>query len=586
MNDRDATDSPRAVAEHDRVRPVGLPSWSAGLIAWAASAAIAFRSSLLSGFDLVSGNVGDGRLIAYLHEHLYAALRGRAELLSPSFYFPQRNVLGYTDAFLLDALPYSALRVVGLDPFLAAQALAIALSLACFGATLVICRRYLRLTPALAVGAAVLITFPNNLMFKTAEAHPNFFALYDVPCIVLLALWAIEAFPRPTRWSLARAGIAGLLYGLLFATSFYVAWLFALTLLFGLGTIALMRRGETLALLRQHPRPCGALAAAAAAGFVIGIVPLLMIYLPALQQQSGRSFRDYISFAPFPKDLLNVGTSNGAWGWLVDRSLGDVPHERALAVTPVMTACLLILLVRLRRIAGPAVRTPWPVVFGAACAAVWALSWLATMRIGTFSPFWLAYHIIPGSVAIRAGGRIQLLVNLWVVLGLAVLLQHWIDTTASGRRRARQVIAGLVVAVCLAEQISLQPANLPRHAELERLAAVPPPPAACRAFVVDAGRPPHDALRNWDAMWISMRVGLPTINGDSGWTPPGWRLNDADIRYDEAVLAWITHTGLTQQLCLYQRDTRRWSLLDFEAPAPPPTSPALQPTARAGPQID
>ena len=574
-----------AVARHDGTRPLGLQTWLAALLAWAASAAVAFRSSLLSGFDLVSGNAGDGRLIAYLHEHLFAALRGRAELLSPSFYFPQKNVLGYTDAFLLDALPYSALRMLGLDPFLASQALAIGLSLACFGASLVICRRYLRLAPALAIGASVLITFPNNLMFKTTEAHPNFFALYYVPCIVLLALWTIEAFPRPTRWSFARAGLAGLLYGLLFSTSFYVAWLFALTLLFGLGTIALMRRRETVALLRQQAGPCGALAAAATAGFAIGIVPLLMIYLPALQLQSGRSFRDYISFAPFPKDLFNVGSLNWAWGWLVDRSLGDVPHERALAVTPVMTACLLILLVWLRRIAGPVRSAPWPIVFGTACVAVWALSWLATVRIGTFSPFWLPYHLIPGSVAIRAGGRVQLLVNLWVVLGLAVLLQNWIDTAASGRRRARQTVAGLVIAVCLAEQISLQPAGLPRRDELVRLASVPPAPAACQAFVVDAGRPPHDALREWDAMWISMQVGLPTINGDSGWAPPGWHLNASNIRYDKAVLDWIAQTRLTQQLCLYQRDARRWSLLDLTAPDQS-TPAALQPTAQAGPPID
>lgn len=562
----------------DRVCPLTLPVILAGLAAWTAGAAGAFRSSLLSGFDIVSGNAGDGRLIAYLHEHLFNAIRGHADLLSPPFYFPQKYVLGYTDAFLLDALPYSALRALGLDPFLASQVFAIALSLACFVATLLICRRYLCLNPALAISASILITFPNNLIFKTTEAHPNFFALYYVPCILLLALWSTEAFPRLTRWSLLRAGIAGLLYGLLFSTSFYVAWLFALTVLFGMSVVAIMHWRGAAAVLRQHPGACGAMAAAAVTGFVAGAVPLLIIYLPALQEQAGRSYRDYVSFAPFPKDLINVGIQNLAWGWLIDRLLGDVPHERALAVTPAMTACLLILWIRLRGVAGAPGGAPWPIVFGTACVGVWALSWLATLRIGTFSAFWLPYHLIPGSVAIRVGGRIQLLVNLWVVLGLAVLLQYWIDTAASSQRRVREVIAGIAVAVCLTEQINLQSAGLPRRDELARLALVPSPPKYCQAFVVDAGLPPHDRLRESDAMWISMQVGLPTINGDSGWAPPSWRLEDRTIDYQQAARNWIVQTHSTQRICQYQRQAQIWFAVELSAPAAVAVDSAHLPT--------
>jgi hypothetical protein len=120
-------------------------------------------------------------------------------MLSPPFCYLQKHALGYTDAFLLDAMPYSALRVIGLDPLLAMQLLAIPLSLCCFFASLIVCRRHLRLGPGISICAPTLITFPNNLMFKTAEAHPNFFGLYYVPCIVLLTLWAVDDFPRPTR---------------------------------------------------------------------------------------------------------------------------------------------------------------------------------------------------------------------------------------------------------------------------------------------------------------------------------------------------------------------------------------------------
>ncbi|ABD07927.1 conserved hypothetical protein [Rhodopseudomonas palustris HaA2] len=563
----------------DQARSLGLRTILAGFVAWAAAAAIAFRSSLLSSFDLVFGSPGDGRLIAYLHEHLFNALRGRAEFLSPPFYFPQKNVLGYTDAFLLDILPYSALRALELDAFVASQVLAIALSLVCFVASLVILVRYLGLSPAIAICAAVLITFPNNLMVKTAEAHPNFFALYYVPCIVLLALWAIEDFPRPTKWSLVRAGLTGLLFGLLFSTLFYIAWLFVFTALFALSAVAVMRGRAMVSMVWTNIRPCSALLAAAAIGFAVGIVPLLMIYLPALHELSGRTFREYLSFAPFPKDLINVSHTNLVWGWLVERLLGKVDHERVLAVTPLLTAFVLGLAYVVRKARRPGQAVPWQLVLGIACIAVWALSWLLTLRIGSVSVFWIPYKIVPGAVAIRAAGRIQLLVHLWLVVGLAVLLQHWITTAPLGRLRARQAIAGLLLAVCLVEQINLQPGELSRRDEFARLDAVPAPPADCEVFVVNAGPPSDISLKEVDAMWISMRLGLPTINGNSGWSPPGWRLDDIKMDYDDALRRWIKQAGVTQRICQYQRDTQVWSAYD-------PTPPALRPTADAAPRAD
>jgi hypothetical protein len=103
----------------------------------------------------------------------------------------------------------------------------------------------------------------------------------------------------------------------LFSTSIYVAWLFALTVLIGLGAMVAMRRREMMAFLCNHAGSCSALALAA---FVVGAVPVLLIYRPTLHEQAGRPFRDYVSFVPFPKDLINVGNQNLAWSWLVDLS--------------------------------------------------------------------------------------------------------------------------------------------------------------------------------------------------------------------------------------------------------------------------
>src|SRR5712671_1267954 len=84
-----------------------------GMAAWAVGAAIFFREPLLAAFNVVFGDTVDGSLIIYTHEHLFRAITGNAQFLSPPFFYPQSNVLGFTDAALLDLLPYTIFRVLG-----------------------------------------------------------------------------------------------------------------------------------------------------------------------------------------------------------------------------------------------------------------------------------------------------------------------------------------------------------------------------------------------------------------------------------------------------------------------------------------
>lgn len=532
---------------------------AAGIGAWAVGAAVAFRYVLMSSFDLIFGDRADGRMIIYLHEHLFNALQGRGQFLSPPIFYPQANGLGFTDAFLLDIPPYAVLRWLGLDPFLSFQVFAIALSLCGFLASLVVCTRYLRLPGCYAICAALLMTFPNNLVMKTAGAHVNFFALYYIPCIALLLLWGIEDFPRVTVGSLVRVAIGAAAFGLLFATAYYVAWMFALTVLIAFSVTAIRLRHVLTTLPRDHLRPTGAVIAAALFGFMLGIVPMILIYVPVLSIVPGRTFRDYIGFASFPKDLINVGAWNLLWGKLVGHLLGDTEYERALAVTPGMTVIFLALAYRLRRGATDPNNRAWQPFFFGVCAAVWAFSTLLTIKIGTFSLFWLPHNIIPGATAIRVGGRIQLISNLWVALGLAVLLQYWMNRATIFGRRPGMPWAAAILAFCILEQINLLRPQLSRGAEIARLDTVPTPPSECRAFLVSVPTQPADVIDENDAMWISWKVGLPTLNGSSGWSPPGWRLEDPAIDYLAAARQWIAQTGLTQPVCLYDRAGRHWS---------------------------
>ncbi|WP_322518175.1 hypothetical protein SR870_11950 [Rhodopseudomonas palustris] len=533
----------------------------AGGAFWLVGAMVFFRQSWASRLDVVTGDLGDGRLITFLHEHLYDWLRGAAAFRSPDYFHPQRLTLGFTDSFLLDVLPYSLFRSLGADAYLAMLLLDVSLSLMCFAAAAVVLLRYFRVTPLIAFAAALLITFPNNLFFKASIGHLNFFGLYWVPVIGLLALWAFDGFPRPTRWSYLRGFVAGLLYALLFSSAYYVAWLFALTLLIAAicaGVIAL-RRGA-IAIDRRGGVALAGLSAVAAAGFVIGLSSFVYIYGPVLAIFPGRSFADYLAFAPHPIDLLNVSRHNLMWGSLVREMVGPVVSddgERGLAVTPILLLAFVGFSTGLLRRdpAAAASRPRWEALFVWASLGVFVLSWLLTVQVGGTSAFALLYKTIPGAVAIRTGGRIQLLVNLWVVCGLALALDRWIAAARPDARLKRVVPAGLLLALCAAEQLNRNRSVLTRSGQRALLASMPPAPADCRSFFID--RPTDLRLFQFDALAIAQATGLPTLNGSSGVFPPDWGFWNYDAGYLPAVQRWIDAHRLTG-VCSYDQTDRRW----------------------------
>jgi hypothetical protein len=62
-------------------------------------------------------------------------------------------------------------------------------------------------------------------------------------------------------------------------------------------------------------------------------------------------------------------------------------------------------------------------------------------------------------------------------------------------------------------------------------------------------------------MVIGQRIGLPTLNGYSGWAPPGWQLEPGP-GYDERARAWSRAKRLPAGLCRLDLNTNRWERTD------------------------
>jgi hypothetical protein len=535
---------------------------------WLLSLVVFFREFVFSGFSRIQIRGGDSDIAYVVAEHWYQWLSGSADWKSPAFFFPAKGTLGYTDTQFLYLPPYAILRWMGADMFIALQFVVMLLTGIGYFSMYLLLRRHLKVRVPLAAAASVAFAFSNALTLK--QFHVNTFGIEFVPLVILLAAESVAAIrsQRRTR-SIAFAIGAGLLWELLFFTSFYMAWFLGLALMALAAVLLLVDRELILAAvrwLRSNPQRWMREAAGFASGFAIGIIPSLMIYLPVMSESGGRTFGEVLTLSPRPSDVFNLGRDNSLWGritWPGTTPLEGV--ERSLAVSPLLVVSSIVGLVilwslrsrvsdnrRLRVLTGLAVT-----------AAVIALvSW----RFGDWSMWKVIWKFVPGGKAIRAVDRVQFIMAFfWVIVWAGTMNEIWSRLSAT-KRKAGSLGIGFVILLSgfiMLEQVNLKSLNGFDHADRSRyFASMPEPPEECRSFyaIDPIGKYVGDQLQ-LQAMLVSVEVGLPTVNGLSGMTPPGWNLwSTSDPTYPDVVRAWAETNGIAEGLCQLDFSTKKWSV--------------------------
>jgi len=563
----------RPAAPGGTVKPVGSAVVSAlfPLALYLAGFFVFFRRQIFSDFDLVFGDRGDARFVAFIHEHVCRWLQGGAELLSPPFFFNQTKTLGYSDAFLLDQIIYAPLRLFGAEPLLALSLVAMVLSPIAFLFVYLLLRR-LDVSVTLASLGALLFTFPNNLFLKSG--HLQHFAVYFIPVIAYCALVAVSDLQRrPLRAYLLAAFAAGL-YGLVFSTGYYMAWFFGLGLLIFTPITGYLVWPQVRAWWRADTSRVLVLGSAAGVSFVAALLPFAAIYGPVLATGAGRGFGEYLGFAPTPIDLVNVGSQNLVWSGLI-RWLHLIGDDRlnfgevSIALTPVVQIL----------VAGSAILAfrPgfWPATAGGrfsramviAGAAVCLLFYLLSIKTHNHSLFRVLYNVVPGANAIRVGYRGMVVANLFAVtaIGLAFtqLIRFLLLQPLALPRVGKLAACAALLAFAAIEQVNLtHAARLSRNFERMHLAAVGQSPGQCRTFYVapQPGHPPYEIQD--DAMMVAQARHVPTINGFSGIFPPRWNFYDTTVAdYERRAVGWAVERGIAEGLCRLDVERGIWTLV-------------------------
>ncbi len=532
------------------------------------SLAVFFREFVFSGFNRIQIRGGDSDIGYFTQEHWYRWLSGSADWRSPTLFHPVKGTLGYTDAQFLYLPPYAFFRWLGADMFVALQLVAMVLTGIGYFSMYLLLRRHLKVRTLLAAVASVAFAFSNALALK--QFHINTMGIEFTPLIVLLFAESVAAARSRRRVrSVAFAAASGLLWALLFFTSFYMAWFLGLALIAVTAVLLVVDRELILTvarLLRSDPRRWMNEAAGFAAGFAVGIVPSLMIYLPVMSESGGRSFREVLPLTPRPSDVFNLGPDNLLWGHITWP--GTTPAEgteRALAVSPLLVVSSIVALVILWSVRSR-VSDSRRLRFLTGLAVTAVVITLASWRFGDWTMWKVIWKVVPGGKAIRAVDRVQFIVAFfWAIVWAGTMNEIWSRLGAT-KRKAGSLGIGVVIllsGLVMVEQVNLKSiAGFDHGARSRYFASIPAPPEQCRSFyVIDpSGKYKGDQIP-LQAMLLSVQTGLPTVNGLSGMTPPGWNLwSPNDPKYPGAARNWAEANGIAEGFCELDLSTKKWSI--------------------------
>jgi len=518
-------------------REVG-PALTAMVVAAGASLLLALHTLLASGLQRVPGDPGDVRFVHYCIEHTWAWLAGHPlhrRFWDLPFFFPAPDTGAYSDVLLGVAPPYWVFRALGAGSegayvgwLLCSTALNAAVATWLFRGALGV-----RWLAAATGGVLVAAGAPRVHLIN----HPQLICTYWLLAAVGFGVMALRA--PGTR----RARVAWVLGGVAAAAqawaSYYLWWFlaFGAAIAFLVGLALGSTRPRVLDALR---RDWPAIAVAGALSLLL-VLPLFRAWWNAAQAVGLRDARDV--FLARGQSWLNIGPDSWWWGALVRSSPGMryQTNEQQYGIGLLTTVAVAFGFWRARHRGGV-------VVLG--LTAVLLL--LLATQVGPWraaAPWNVVYALVPGARGIRAVPRVGLVLLVAWGAGLALA----VDALARSRPR----LAAVLVLLCVAEQGVADRSFVPAldRERVNRIAREVPP--SCAAFFYS---PPPDGWPPWhaqiDALWVADEARVPTVNGYSGNSPPGWDLQDCFVRgpadrarLDAALAAWVQRWGLTQPVC-------------------------------------
>src|SRR5215213_6896883 len=397
----------------DQIR--GYPRSSAfGFFLGVVGTILYHSSQFFSGFDKFFGDRGDARGFVYFCEHWYQSILGKASLLNPGIFYPTKRTLAYSDLLFGFAAPYSFFRALGFSMFTSTELTIVLLTFLSYCVAFVLLYRTLGFGVVPSCAGALFFAFNSPKFNQLTHLQLQYVLL--LPLIFALVITFAQRMEtidqRRAAWLLSLAAVC---LNVQLATTFYYAWyLIIWTILFLL--LALAFHGSRSFIIANVRKFWPALLIAAGV-FLIGFIPILLLYLPAVRAGAWYRFDFVMEMIPDWRALLSMGDGNYVWGWFYKRVIGDprpstwgelmagiglVPSLAWISLT--VASIWLIKKGRRAREIGP--------LFLGVMILTTSIFFVLGFKAGSHSLWRYVYEYFPGAGAIRAVSRYVIFLTL------------------------------------------------------------------------------------------------------------------------------------------------------------------------------
>jgi hypothetical protein len=539
--------------------------WFCAALVFAVGIAMLFRFAWLPGPYRSIGDNGDGVLTIATLEHWKHYFDGSvSDFTSLAWFWPTKNTLGYTDTYFLMALPYAAARELGADEFASYDITVGTLAAIGFWTFLALLKRLSVGTLVSAVFAYVF-AFGSLVIFKLGH-HGQTYALMLIPALALMlsqALREVRSKSRCVLW----AALSGLWFGLLAFTAPESAWFLSFEgLLIGLITLGLSHHYGLLKwkVIFQQSLP---ITVGGFIGLIMGLTPAVLVYAQTFTERQ-RTWSEAFQFMPGPTDVLNVSPENLLWYHALSavgiaREPSTDTDEIALGFTPgflLAAIVAFIILIRRRRKCELTILD----FLALSCLAASAVSWLITFKITYNVSGWHLVHLlVPGANGIRTPFRIQLISLFFMGAASSYVFSSELRQLVIDRKLAKAATLCALLVVCALEQTTSGPPSRDTGEMRRWLDTLQRPDFPCDVFYLLPQKGNNRAwnVRQSDAMLLSQRLGMPTVNGNSSWYPAGWDLSKPDKSgYRQNLQEWISAHGSGYSFCGVDPQSGVWQL--------------------------
>lgn len=528
----------------------------------------------LSRFDTFFGDRGDARGFVYYCEHWYQSILGKASLLSPGVFYPTKHTLAYSDLLVGFAVPYSFFRALGFSMFSSLEIVIIFITFLSYCAAFVLLYRTLGFGLVPSCAGAMFFAF-NNPKFQQV-GHMQLQYVLLLPLIfALIITFAQRVETISQKRAAVLLSLAALCFDLQLFTTFYFAWFFAFwSVLFFI--LAFAVSGSRRFILGVCRKFWPALLAAAVV-FLLGFIPLLMLYVPTIRVGTWYKYDFIIQIIPDWRSVLWMGDGNYLWAWSHRALMPDPRPETwtelivGIGLVPSLAWLALNLLsiwfIKARHKSTGA-------LFLAIMVLASSLFYLIAFKYAGQSPWYYVYQYFPGAGAIRAVSRYVIFLTLPMSIAFAYGLHKALEVAERQRKQALRMAVFAIAAFGVFEQFGLPKVNgegFSKSVEERYVKAMAAKlPKDCAAFYVAPNPQSKHAVYEYqyDAMLISIVSGIKTLNASSSQFPRDWNIYHVkNPDYENNVKQWIDSQRITGKVCRLEMEPEV-EAFDLRTPSP------------------